>query len=408
MSKLFYDYFMREGADFNREYIIFNIIVDDGSETIALYNYFPNAHIYAFEGDVAMAAACAANLAPYSDRITFTPTATTNYDGTMTINGNDVACARLDTFIQNNSIPHVDFLLINHKTGVLKALEGLGDYLQYVQYLYSLITYYEVFTGQVIECNNYLLERNFRNMDVFPFHDWFDNATYANNRFDIVSAVRGKSVDYIDDFVQKTLTNVADIRFLHLIVPDASAADISALIPSRPNCRIVLESEFPFSLQTVESYSSIQESSSTLLNEIYYRQLLHLCAWRTIRGITTRHLLLDADTVFESPISMVKGGIIMCDYKEAVVDSRIFDHMSALDPYFRRVDEKSGDVGYGMMETRNLISIVGMTELRHKEAFYVTYLSNIPSFTDKTASEYELYFHFLRNSGYFNYELRQK
>ncbi len=130
MSKLFYEYFIREGILTSREYIIFNIISDDGSETIELYNYFPNAKIYAFEGDETMAPICSANLAPYSDRITFTPTATANYDGSMILHGNEVPCARLDTFIRDKSIPRVDFLLINHKYGVMSILEGLGDYLQ--------------------------------------------------------------------------------------------------------------------------------------------------------------------------------------------------------------------------------------------------------------------------------------
>jgi len=407
MSKLFYEYLTREGISTQSEYIIFNIIVDDGSETILLYNYFPNAKIYAFEGDLTSVPICRANLAPYADRITFTATATTNYDGTMVVNGNEVPCARLDTFIIQNQIPRVDFILINHKTGVFPALQGLGEQLQYVQYLYSLITYYEVFTGQVIDCNDFLLEQNFRNMDVLSMHDWTDNAMYCNNRHDVVSYVGGKPDEHISAFVESTAANVVGMHILYLIVPDSSYADISSLVSSLSlgnKCVLVKESAFPFSLQTIESYNT---SGSPDLNLFLFKQLLHLYAYKIISGLTGRHMVLDSETFFVTPT-------VFTDKKDnlySVVsgsNADVFTHMHNMHPFFRCTDDtKSGECGHMIFETRHMFTIFGLVELFNNTELYTMFLSSVPSFDSKTTSEYELFFNFLPLSGFSNFQYRE-
>lgn len=406
MSKLFYEYFMREGLSTQSEYVIFNIIVDDGSETIALYNYFPNAKIYAFEGDLTMVPICSANLAPFADRVTFTPTATTNYDGSMVINGNEVTCARLDTFVINNNIKRVDFLLINHKTGVLPALQGLGEHLQYVQYLYSLITYYEVFTGQVIDCNLFLLEQNFRNMDVLSTSDWSDNAMYCNNRHDVVSYMGGKTDEHISAFVQSTLANVVGLHFLYLIVPDASFSDVSAQVASLSSgikCVLVKESIFPFSLQTVESYNT---TGSPDLNVFLFKQLLHLYAYKIISGLTGRHMVLDAETIFVVPTTFTDNKVNMYSFVSGH-NASVFTHMHDMHPFFRCNDDTtSGECGHMMLETRHMFTVLGLVELSNNQQFYSVFLSRVPSFASKTTSEYELFFNFLPLSGFSNFQYR--
>jgi len=406
MSKLFYEYFMREGLSTKSEFVIFNIIVDDGSETIALYNYFPNAKIYAFEGDLTMVPICSANLAPFADRVTFTPTATTNYDGSMIINGNEVACARLDTFIVNNDIKRVDFILINHKTGVLPALQGLGEHLQYVQYLYSLITYYEVFTGQVIDCNDFLLEQNFRNMDVLSDNDWSDNAMYCNNRQDVVSYVGGKTDAHISAFVNSTLVNVVGLHFLYLIVPDSSFSDISALVASSSSgikCVLVKESVFPFSLQTIESYNT---TGSAALNIFLFKQLLHLYAYKIIPGLTGRHMVLDAETFFVVPTTFTDSKVNLYSFVNGY-NADVFTHMHNMHPFFRCIDDtKSGECGHMIFETRHMFTVVGLVELLNNQDFYSVFLSRVQSFSSKTTSEYELFFNFLPLSGFSNFQYR--
>jgi hypothetical protein len=397
---------MREGLSTKSEFVIFNIIVDDGSETIALYNYFPNAKIYAFEGDLTMVPICSANLAPFADRVTFTPTATTNYDGSMIINGNEVACARLDTFIVNNDIKRVDFILINHKTGVLPALQGLGEHLQYVQYLYSLITYYEVFTGQVIDCNDFLLEQNFRNMDVLSDNDWSDNAMYCNNRQDVVSYVGGKTDAHISAFVNSTLVNVVGLHFLYLIVPDSSFSDISALVASSSSgikCVLVKESVFPFSLQTIESYNT---TGSAALNIFLFKQLLHLYAYKIIPGLTGRHMVLDAETFFVVPTTFTDSKVNLYSFVNGY-NADVFTHMHNMHPFFRCIDDtKSGECGHMIFETRHMFTVVGLVELLNNQDFYSVFLSRVQSFSSKTTSEYELFFNFLPLSGFSNFQYR--
>lgn len=397
MSKLFHEYFKREGAGTDGEYVIFNIISDDGSETIALYNYFPNARIYALEGDATMAPICFANLAQYADRVTFTATATTNYDGSMILHGNEVPCARLDTFIKNNSIPRVDFLLINHKKGVMSILEGLGDYLQSVQYLYSLITYYEVFTGQVIDCNEHLILNNFRTMDPLSTHDWLDNAMYCNNRFDAISCIGAESADHIAKFAQHTLANVEGIHSLYLVVPVARYDEVCAIVVSSSisRCVVVSESVFPDSVRSTD-YSSCG----------IFHQIIHLCAWRAIPGITNRYLAIDSNLFFSSVTAFTNQRVNLYSFTSGL-DPVVFAHMHNLSPIFRRMDpDKSGECGHMMFEVRNLINLCVLTELIHGQSFELVYLNFAADLVAKTTSEYELYFNYLLQAGYSNYEFR--
>lgn len=393
MSKLFHEYFKREGAGTSGEYIIFNIIVDDGSETIALYNYFPNAKIYAFEGDATMAPICSANLAPYSDRITFTPTATANYDGTMILHGNEVPCSRLDTFIQAKSIPRVDFLLINHKSGIMSMLEGLGDYLHSVQYLYSLISYYEVFTGQVIDCNDHLVLNNFRTMEPISSQDWIDNAMYCNNRFDAISCMGSESAEHIAKFVQSTLSNVEGIHYLHLVVPDERVAEVSAVVGPNSKCVVIKESMFPFSAQS---------SSREMFN-----QLIKLHAWKIIPGITKRHLVIDSNLFFVSPTVFTDMYVNLYSFTSGF-DQTVFDHIKRLHPFFRRVDaDKSGECGHMMFDARLLENVFGLVEFEHKQTFDIAYINTASSVTLRTTSDYELFFNYLQLAGYDNYRFRE-
>lgn len=405
MSKLFNEYFKREGAGTSGEYIIFNIIADDGSETIELYNYFPNAKIYAFEGDATMSPICSANLAPYADRITFTPIATTNYDGSMILHSNEVPCGRIDTFIQANSIPRVDFLLINHKFGIMSILEGLGDYLQSVQYLYSLITYYEVFTGQVIDCNEYLQLNHFRTMDPLSMQDWADNAMYCNNRFDVVSCLGDHSTDHIAQFVQSTLANVERIHYLYLVVPDTRVAEVAAMVAAEPKCVVISESVFPFSIQMVNSYNP--DSPNSLNTGLFY-QLIKLHAWKIIPGITNRHLVIDANVFFVSTTAFTDKSVNLYSFTSGL-DQPVFDHIQSLHPFFRRVDaDKSGECGHMMFEARLLDNVFGLAEFKHKQSFHIAYLNcGVPSVTKKTTSDYELLFNYLQLSGYTNHTFRE-
>ena len=393
MSKLFNEYFKREGAGTDGKHIIFNIISDDGSETIALYNYFPNARIYAFEGDATMAPICSANLAPYADRVTFTATATSNYDGTMILHGNDVPCGRIDTFVKNNSIPRVDFLLINHKKGVMPILEGLGDYLQSVQYLYSLITYYEVFTGQVIDCDEHLVFNNFRTMEPLSMQDWLDNAMYRNNRFDAISCIGAESADHIAKFAQHTLANVAGIHYLYLVVPDERVDEVSAVVGSNSKCVVMEESVFPFSAQS---------SGRELFN-----QLVKLHAWKIIPGITKRHLVIDANLFFVSPTAFTDMSVNLYAFTSGF-DQTVFDHINILNPFLRRVDaDKSGECGHMMFDARLLEHIFSFVEFNHKQTFDIVYVNSASSVTLRTTSDYELFFNYLQLAGYDNYRFRE-
>jgi hypothetical protein len=240
-------------------------------------------------------------------------------------------------------------------------------------------------------------------MDILPGDDATDNATYCNNRQDVVGCVGGLADDWITTFVQSTLVNVPGIHILYLVAPDASFADVTALVSTLsigPKCVVVNETTFPFSQQTVDTYGS------GAFNVDYFHQLVHLYAWKVIQGITARHLVLDAATFFVTPTPITASATNLYSYTSGY-NADVFTHMHNMHPFFRCNDEsQSGDCGHMMFESRHLSTIFALVELRNNQNFYSVFLACVSSFDTKTASEYELFFNFLPLCGFSNFIYR--
>ena len=73
-------------------------------------------------------------------------------------------CHRLDTVIQKYGIPKVDIIWMDIQGAELLALKSLGKYLNYVEYVYTEVTYNsEMYTGQVMfeELHDFMLKNHY-------------------------------------------------------------------------------------------------------------------------------------------------------------------------------------------------------------------------------------------------------
>ena len=95
---------------------------------------------------------------------------------------------------------------------------------------------------------------------------------------------------------------------MYLIIPDSLKGSIN----SEGNVYIILESVFPFSLDTV---ASIHGKSSR--NGWYLQQLLKLYIWQVVPELMERYLVLDSDTFFLR--SANKGVSAIIDNKGKIV-----------------------------------------------------------------------------------------
>jgi FkbM family methyltransferase len=92
-------------------------------------------------------------------------------------------CHRLDTCFQKYNIPKADIIWLDLQGGELLALEGLGDYLDGVQYIYTEVTHKEMYSGQAMyaSLHNYMESHNFSLQNKLTFNGWQEDAIYKNN-----------------------------------------------------------------------------------------------------------------------------------------------------------------------------------------------------------------------------------
>lgn len=211
----------------NDKYIIFDIGSRDGLQSIEFYNHFPNSKIYAFECNPNTIDICRKNIINYSDRITLIECAICDYDGTISFypinqdktittwtDGNPgasslfksngkyphetyiqdeiiIGCKRLDTLMKIYNIPNVDIIWMDLQGAELLALKGLGNYLNSVQYIYTEVSYQEIYTGQVLydEFNNFMKLNQFVIQHQFNSSNWQGDILYVkdiNHSIDLI------------------------------------------------------------------------------------------------------------------------------------------------------------------------------------------------------------------------------
>ena len=204
----------------NKAYVIFDVGSRDCQQSIEFYKTFPNAKIYAFECNPNTLELCEKNIIPYKDRITLIKGAVCDYDGDITFypinqkktrttwkDGNPGAsslfksngkytvetyvqdeiitnCHRLDTIMNKYNIPHVDIIWMDLQGAELLALKGLGDKLKSVEYIYTEVSYKEMYTGQVMykELNDYIITNDFIILNNLSLRGWQEDVIYKKNK----------------------------------------------------------------------------------------------------------------------------------------------------------------------------------------------------------------------------------
>ena len=208
--------FLKYISNKNEECVIFDIGSRDCMQSIEFYHSFPNAKIYAFECNPNTLPLCRKNIEPYSDRITLVEGAVCDYDGDITFypinqqktittweDGNPGAsslfksngkyehetyiqdeiktnCHRLDSVMKKYNIPKVDIIWMDLQGAELLALKSLGEFLEYVTYIYTEVSYKEMYTGQVMfnELNNYIISYNFVIKNKLSLSGWQEDVIY--------------------------------------------------------------------------------------------------------------------------------------------------------------------------------------------------------------------------------------
>jgi FkbM family methyltransferase len=206
--------------DKTKNYIIFDVGSRDCLQSIEFYNAFPNSKIYAFECNPNTLDICKKNIENYNDRITLIEGAVCDYDGDISFypinkektttsweDGNQGAsslfksngtytienyvqdeiitnCHRLDSIMKKYKIPNVDILWMDLQGAELLAIKSLGIHIQNLKYIYTEVTYKEMYLGQVLfqELNNFILLNNFKIISKLNGSEWQEDIIYENNK----------------------------------------------------------------------------------------------------------------------------------------------------------------------------------------------------------------------------------
>jgi len=205
-------------TNISEEITIFDIGSRDCMQSIELYNKIPNSKIFAFECNPNTLPLCRKNIKDYDSRIKLIEGAVSDYDGEITFypidqektitswkDGNPGAsslfksngkytyekyvqyeiktnCHRLDTIMKKYNIDKVDFIWMDLQGAELLALKSLGDKLKDVKYIYTEVSYKEIYSGQVMfnDLNNYMILNNFEIVNKLLMQDWQEDVIYRN------------------------------------------------------------------------------------------------------------------------------------------------------------------------------------------------------------------------------------
>ncbi len=93
----------------------------------------------------------------------------------------EVEATRLDTWIEENNIPPIDMICMDVQGAELKALVGMGKYLQNVKYIITELTTKEIYQGQDMlpEVKDYLEKQGFTLIVSLPANSWFGDYLFT-------------------------------------------------------------------------------------------------------------------------------------------------------------------------------------------------------------------------------------
>lgn len=204
---------VKEYIDPNQVKVIYDVGAGDCAESVEFTDYFPNAHIYAFEANPACIYDCSKKIVN-KQRITLIPICINEYTGvvkfhpinqqktiTTWADGNpkassiyvsngtypyetyvqdeiEIPCMRLIDVQNTFRIPNPDIIWMDLQGAEVSALKSLGDNLCSIKMIHTEIWGQETYTGQALfqEMKEYMEHKNF-NCEHAPLPDkwiWSD------------------------------------------------------------------------------------------------------------------------------------------------------------------------------------------------------------------------------------------
>jgi hypothetical protein len=209
-----------------------------------------------------------------------------------------------------------------------------------------------------------------------------DRITREMPYFDIVIPVGPYDSEIIIKQMEYTQKNIIGYRNIYLV---SCIADLQI-----EGCITIPENIFPFSIETLAEYNIQADRRGW-----YLQQLLKLYAGFVIPNILDKYLVLDADTFFLKPTVFYHEGKCLYNYGYEY-HSPYFVHIQKMLPGFKKFDNKSGITHHMMFETKFIKELFTTIENIHGDLFYKVFLKSINIQESSGASEYELYFNFIR------------
>jgi hypothetical protein len=207
-------------------------------------------------------------------------------------------------------------------------------------------------------------------------------------QFDVVIPVGPKDISVIHKQLEYTKKNIVGRRTIY-IVSSVFRNDIEGVI-------FVPESVFPFSLSDVAKRHGKSDR-----NGWYLQQLLKLYAGLYIPGILPHYLVLDSDTFFIKPTTFMDADNKPLFNSADENHAPYMAHMERLHPSFVRKDNISGISHHMLFTTDYVKELMGLVEQHHQnKPFWQVFLDEVSSdnMFYSGASEYELYFHYMKNN----------
>ena len=216
---------------------------------------------------------------------------------------------------------------------------------------------------------------------------WIEVDVHKPFPIDVVIPVGPNDRSMIQHQLVFTQRNIVGLRHIYLISsdPDLKIENLQG------NVTVIPETAFPFTKADVAAVIRTHRDGW------YLQQLLKLYAWKAIPGLSSRYLVIDADTFFLRPTVFVNEenkSLYAVGYE---YHPPYFHHMKRLHPFLEKVVVFSGITHHMLFETRIVLELIDLVREQHPGvSFWETFLHHVLEW-DKPwsgSSEYEMYFNF--------------
>lgn len=204
---------------------------------------------------------------------------------------------------------------------------------------------------------------------------------------DVVIPVGPHDREMLHQQLPFTQRNIVGLRHIYLVSsdPDLPIDDL------HENVTVIPETAFPFTKADVAAVIQTHRDGW------YLQQLLKLYAWKAIPGLSSRYLVIDADTFFLKPTVFVNEENKSLYAVGHEYHPPYFDHMKCLHPDLEKAVIFSGITHHMLFETRIVLELMDMVRETHPGmSFWKAFLHHVEEWAKSWsgASEYEIYFHF--------------